>query len=174
MKKIMLPVLIIFLLTNYASAQERGQFTGKEAKEEIKQYLANPKEDILIVVESKEDTLFSNKINIHNSTGNISNSFESSTPYCLRLQFGNVIAETREQFKRYPPAERQQELLKLKLQNPPTIFIAQSQGQTGIKGKVYYDGREIASSNADIPYGVVTLTIEYPFEKGLLKELQKP
>ncbi len=173
MKTLLFLPIILLLSLSPVSGEEGTQFDGEEAREVIKQYFADPKEDILVTIETVENEKVLDSVRsaivVKVTTEDKENTFKAVTPYCFRLPFGRIIAVTREQVEPLKLAEIHQVLLQLPVKFPPPVLIAQSQSPSGIKGTVYWDGKERSSALSNTPYGVITLTIKYPFEEGLAK-----
>lgn len=152
MNRLFLLLTIPFIGCTTLTYPQRAQILNTE----LKIYLANPGNDVFFVVDTTDQ-----RLGVPLQCQSNANSFQKSTPH-----FGRVpTSELQESIELLmsKASESEKPLVMAKIQNllnsAAFNLICQNQSQhIGIYGKMYFKGKEIASSNAQVPYGIVTLT----------------
>jgi len=148
--------------------EESIYLTGKELKDAVTLYFNNPNNDIFVLIEPIEDNGWLNPtIHYQCTTGNNNVSFETQTPIGFRLPCGVMLTDLKKKFNDFSPTEKSQAVIMMQMRMPTMVIVCQSQSETGIQGKAYFNGKELASSIANIPYGVVSLSVEIPIAEVL-------
>jgi len=136
-------------------------------------YFANPKDKIMVTVVGSSSGFA--KMQCHCSTGSLADagsnnsSFETYAPFVRVADMSQEIAEIRKQYNTVSKVEKEQVKIFLSTVLPHVIYTCQNQGYGGLIGKIYYNGKEVSSDEANIDYAVVNLTYSMPIDVVLEK-----
>jgi len=173
MKRIYLIMLLSFSLSGCA------ELSAYRKNNELKSqsYLTNPKEDVMVFIDNiKNDALnLPTSIQCHRSistlmdNGSNANSFETLTPYVEVISMTQELDKLREKYLSLSQQDKDKFLLSSQLFSPTIIITCQCKDAFGLKGKIYFAGKEVSTDNADMQYGIVSLQYTLPLRKLLDK-----
>jgi len=129
---------------------------------EISNYFANPHNKLMVKIETLNQNGFGEIQCTCNGgsmadAGSHGSSFRTMTPFVRVIDMEDKIKELQAKYDAMP--KNQREMVKMAaMQSTGFItYFCQSQGYSGIDGKIYFNGKEVSSDVSNIQYGAITL-----------------
>ncbi|MEK9179579.1 MAG: hypothetical protein AAB893_03885 [Patescibacteria group bacterium] len=171
MKEKFVLMALCFGLGGCAEFQQRANIYNST----ITEYFANPQGKVMITVASVHATEWA-QIQCHRTSGLLkksgakNESFKTYAPYVTVTNLSKQIDGMRALYN--GASKNDKKFLEMSMAADPLIFIyvCQNQGRGGVVGKIYFNGKEVASDVANIDYGVVNLNYTLSLNDVILEQ----
>jgi len=170
MRRLILALFVLFVLFSRSTYAETSGFKyGKEAVAAREAYFKAPQKQALILIETVYEydghvaPDVSKEITLSMRSGDSSNTANTRTPVAIVIPM-SMFEEAGASIMKLPVADRDAAWL---LVPPMTVsVVAQSRDRIcGLKGTVYYEGKEIMVNNSSVGYGIVDIAYNLPLKE---------
>lgn len=170
-------ILVLMLCALIFSTQDSvwaGAAQTKKMLAEKEAYFKDPKHDVLVLIEAvdRNGKSYPNQvleITVTDALGRNSDTYKTYTPYVVRYPMDELVSGFQQNYDKLSASDKQQTLLTLPQMCTLVLMAQEQNGLTGIKGTVYYAGKEQTYDCSAVEYGAIHLTYTLPISELLKK-----